>query len=192
MNQLLDWLSGGDARSDGEANQVAALVLQNPVAFEDLYACLSAADEVVRGRAADALEKVARLRPDLLRERLPELERLLKRDPAIPVRFHLAMLLGHLAGDEALVGRLTASLLAALDDDSPFVRSWAIASLACIGRLYPAHNSTITGAIAARQRDPSAAVRTRVRKALAALTNPGVPFPAGWVKSERLRHKVYG
>ena len=41
MNQVLSWLSGGDLRSDGMANEVADFVLENPTAFEDLFAGLS-------------------------------------------------------------------------------------------------------------------------------------------------------
>jgi hypothetical protein len=65
MNQILSWLSGGDLRSDGMANEAAALVIENPQVIEDLFAGLRASDDIVRGRTADALEKVARVKPDL-------------------------------------------------------------------------------------------------------------------------------
>jgi hypothetical protein len=41
MNQMLDWLSGGDLCSDGSANEATEIVLQNPHLFDDLYAGLS-------------------------------------------------------------------------------------------------------------------------------------------------------
>ena len=92
-NQLLDTLSGGDLRSDGMANEI---VLANEELFEDLYDGLGEEDEVVRGRTADALEKVARSRPDLLLDHLQDLIRTAHSDPIAMVRWHLAMILGHL------------------------------------------------------------------------------------------------
>ena len=73
MNQVLAWLSGGDLRSDGMANEVAEFVLENPAMFADLYAGLSEVDDLMRGRTADALEKVARKRTDLVRDQVPEM-----------------------------------------------------------------------------------------------------------------------
>jgi hypothetical protein len=57
---LLDWLKGGTLRSDGAADQVADAVLIELVLFEDLLEGLKSEDDVVRGRTADAIEKVAR------------------------------------------------------------------------------------------------------------------------------------
>lgn len=67
MNQTLTWLSGSDLRSDGMANEAAQFVLDNPQVFENLFSGLPEPDDVVRGRTADALEKVSRGRPDLLK-----------------------------------------------------------------------------------------------------------------------------
>ena len=80
MNQILSWLAGGDLRSDGEASEVAAFVLANPQVFDDLLDGLTISDDVVRGRTADALEKVARSRPDLLNEHLDLLIQVAERD----------------------------------------------------------------------------------------------------------------
>ena len=67
MNTILEWLEGGDLRSDGAANQAAEVVLKNDVLINDLIEGLRHPDDIVRGRTMDALEKVARKRPDLLR-----------------------------------------------------------------------------------------------------------------------------
>jgi hypothetical protein len=57
MNQVENWLSGSDLRLDGPSNEVARVIIDNPELLPDLVACLDAEDAVVRGRAADVIEK---------------------------------------------------------------------------------------------------------------------------------------
>ena len=59
-------LSGGDSRSLHGVDRVIAAVLADPRALEALFECLFCDDAVVRMRAGDALEKIARIRPELL------------------------------------------------------------------------------------------------------------------------------
>jgi hypothetical protein len=55
-------LQGGDRRSLGRANQVAALVLGQPKRFPELLECMWCDDPVVRMRAADAAERISEQR----------------------------------------------------------------------------------------------------------------------------------
>jgi hypothetical protein len=75
---LLSLLAGGDRRSIGRADEVAATVLQSPGLFSQLMAGLWSADSLVRMRAADAVEKISRQKPDLLRRYKNELLGLLR------------------------------------------------------------------------------------------------------------------
>ena len=59
-------LLGGDRRSLQGVDQVIAAALADPSALEALFECLFCSDAVVRMRAGDALEKIARIRPELL------------------------------------------------------------------------------------------------------------------------------
>ena len=96
---LVERLSGGNARSLGETESVVAEVLAAPGLVSELFGCVLDVDEVVRMRAADALEKVARARPELL---APYAERLLTEVSEVDqpsVRWHLAQLLGNLPLD---------------------------------------------------------------------------------------------
>ncbi|MEJ2266455.1 MAG: HEAT repeat domain-containing protein [Anaerolineales bacterium] len=186
MNQVLQWLSGGDLRSDGVSNEVVKFVLANRGVFADLYEGLSAPDDVVRGRTADALEKIARSQPEWVENHIPALVKVARRDEVPMVRFHLAMTLGHLAIYQDHIDEISQALLDLLQDDSVFVKSWAIASLCIVGRLYPDKRETIVQRISALQSDNSPAVRTRVRKALPVLTNEMAVFPKGWIKSQRV------
>lgn len=184
MNQVLQWLSGGDLRSDGVSNEVVEFVLANREVFADLYEGLRAPDEVVRGRAADALEKIARSQPEWVQDHIPDLVEIARTDEVPMVRFHLAMTLGHLAIYQDHIDEISPALLDLLEDDSVFVKSWAIASLCIVGRLYPDKRETIVQRISALQSDNSVAIRTRVCKALLVLTNERAVFPKGWIKSQ--------
>lgn len=186
MSQLLGWLSGGDLRSDGMANEAAEFVLQNPDLLDELFAGLRESDDVIRGRTADALEKVARARPDLLVDRLGELIAVVESDKLPMVRWHVAMILGHLACYEEVVDQVTPTLLGLLEDGSVFVRSWAIVSLCIIGRKYPGCNEQIVNQVGPLQADPSVAIRSKARKAVKLLTDETVSFPEGWIKSRHL------
>jgi HEAT repeat protein len=187
MNQLLSWLAGTDLRTNGPANEVADFVLANPDAFEDLFAGLFERDDVVRGRTADALEKVTRSRPDLIRVHLPEMSSLAQEEQVPVVKMHLAMIFGHLAVYPGLVEQLMEVLLFQLKDESVFTRGWAIGSLCIIGRKYTEECRTVLDHLAPLQRDNSIAVRSRVKKAINLLTVPGSQFPKGWIKSEHLQ-----
>jgi hypothetical protein len=67
MHQILKKLSGGDRRSIGRSNEIAAEVLARPALFRHVFDGLASNDSVVRMRAADAVEKITAQRPDLLR-----------------------------------------------------------------------------------------------------------------------------
>src|SRR5690242_12000583 len=72
-HRILALLEGGDRRSVGRADEVAALVSRNPKLFPRLFAGLWSDDPVVRMRAADAAEKVTRTAPKLLQPYKAEL-----------------------------------------------------------------------------------------------------------------------
>ena len=184
MNQILSWLSGGDLRSDGMVNEAAAFVIENPQVFEDLFAGLRVSDDVVRGRTADALEKVARVKPDLMINLIPDLIQIAETDQIPMVKMHLAMLFGHLVACNQDIDEIQNMLLNLLQDDSVFTRSWAIVSLCIIGRRFPKECNKLIESIAPLQTDSSVAIRTRAQKALNILTNENVPFPQGWIKSQ--------
>ncbi len=186
-NQILTWLSGGDVRSDGMANEAAQVVLENPKIFGDLLAGLSESDKVIRARTADTLEKVARERPDLLIRHLQQMIDLAETEKVPAVKMHLAMIFGHLAVFEDSIEQLISVLYTLLEDESVFTKSWAIASLCIIGRKYPGENQRMLNRLSQLQNDPSVAIRSRTAKAIALLTNPEKQFPQGWIKSVHLQ-----
>ncbi len=100
MPTLLDQLSGGDRRTVGRSAAVAAQVLARPELMDELFDGLASGDGILMGRSADALEKVARSRPDLLQPYKRELLTRVSRLEPWVVRAHTCELL-------ALVPRYT-------------------------------------------------------------------------------------
>ena len=82
-------LGGGDRRSIGRADSIVAEVQRDPARFDELWTCLTNDAPLVRMRAADAIEKISRDNPALLR---PHKRVLLERslDDGTPeMRWHL-------------------------------------------------------------------------------------------------------
>ena len=93
---FLNKLSGGDRRSIGQSNKVAALVLRRPTLFPELMRGLWDSDPLIRMRAADAAEKVSLRRPDLLQPFKTKLLRLLDETTQQELRWHLAQMIPRL------------------------------------------------------------------------------------------------
>ena len=129
MNKIRKWLAEGDLTSDGHANDVVQIINNNPEKIDDLLACLENPDKVVRGHAADAIEKIGREKPEIY---LPHMHILLERaiqDHLSMVQWHLAMLFGHLAIYEALIDPIISVLLNLLTLESAMTVTWSMASL---------------------------------------------------------------
>jgi HEAT repeat protein len=188
MNQLLQWLTGGDLRSDGSANEVADLVCTNPPLLNDLLMGLHQADDVVRARTTHALERISRSKPEMLVGHLAKLEQIAHSDQVPTVRWHIAMLLGNMAALRKLASPVGSVLLEMLADPSVFVKSWVISSLCIVGRKYPTQREQIIQGLIPLQKNHSPAVRSRASKATQLLLNDNLPMPAGWVKSSRLKN----
>jgi hypothetical protein len=186
MNQIIFWLSGGDLRSDGMANEVVDLVLENCQLLDDLLVGLNQSDNVIRARTADVLEKVARVKPELMDPHISKLIQIAKNDQIVMVKMHLAMLFGHQVALGKSIPDITEILFRLLRDDSVFTTSWAIVSLCIVARKYPYYCGEIIKNIEQLQTAPSIAIRTRSRKAMALLINENTPFPKGWIKSKLL------
>jgi hypothetical protein len=186
MSTILEWLAGGDLRSDGMADEVAAVVLKNQQLFKEVFEGLVQSDDVIRGRTADVLEKISRTHPEHLKKHVLQLIQIAKEDPVPMVRMHLAMIFGHLAIYEDLVDDLSSILLYMLEDKSVFAKSWAIVSLCIIARKHPRMCDQVMKSVVSLKNDSSIAIRTKVRYATGILTDETKPFPKDWIKSEHL------
>ena len=117
MNDLLRMLSGGDLRSDGQADQVAEIVLENPGLFDDLIEGISVEDDLIRGRASHSLEKVARILPEPFLPYIDQLVDTARHETLAMARWHYAMIFANLAVFPPEVERFVPVLRDMLEDD---------------------------------------------------------------------------
>src|SRR5271170_7344792 len=96
MHSTLKKLSGGDRRSIGRSNEVAAQVLAHPANFPHLVKGLAADDPVLRMRAADAIEKISAQRPELLRPYKRKLLAIAGSTNQQEIRWHAALIIPRL------------------------------------------------------------------------------------------------
>lgn len=190
MNPLLEWLEGGDLRSDGLSPEITRFVLANPQLIGDLIQGLRVADDVIRGRAADAIEHIAREIPEALIPYQSQMIESLQTDPIPMVRWHLVMTMGHMALDWEPPEEACKILLKQLSDSSVFVLSWTIVSLSIYASLYPHWSDQIIAEMVTLRTSSSVAIRSRVRNATQALTHDLRSLPKGWIKSEKIKQAI--
>ncbi|MEK7323777.1 MAG: hypothetical protein AAB217_00810, partial [Chloroflexota bacterium] len=88
MSTILKKLEGGDLRSIGRSEEVAADVLADPALFGGLFEGMLDDNPLIRMRAADAVEKITLEHPEYLR---PYKKKLIKQVAQIEqqeVRWH--------------------------------------------------------------------------------------------------------
>ena len=169
MNRFLEILVEGDLRGNGLANRVARDVLDAPALIDDLLDALEYPVPVIRGHAAHAVERISRLRPDLLRARLGRFIDRAAEDPVPAVRWHLAIVLGTRAVPLRQVGRAVSVLLRLLADKSALARGWAVSSLCRHAGRDRVLAEAIAPAVAALRGDPSPSVQSWVSMAMMVL-----------------------
>jgi len=96
MDCILDKLKGGDLRSIGRSDEVAAEILDNPALFGEVFEGMLQDDPVLRMRSAEAIEKASSRLPEYLQ---PFKTRLIKEVSKIrqkEVRWHVAQMFSYL------------------------------------------------------------------------------------------------
>jgi hypothetical protein len=164
-----DLLKGGDRRSIGRANKVAAVVASNPERFPELISCLCSDDSVVRMRAADAAEKITRESPQLLQRHKKELLGLLDETQQAELRWHLAAMIPRLAltpGERRKAADVLESLL---KDRSSIVKTFALQALADLALPDREMLASAVEKLRAATRSGTPAMKARGRKLLAKL-----------------------
>lgn len=170
--ELLALLAGGDRRSIGRSDAVAAMVLARPALFRSLIKGLWDQDALVRMRAADAAEKVSLQKPKLLQPFKAELLGLLAETREQELRWHLAQMVPRFSLTAAERAHAASILRTYLDDRSSIVRTFAMQGLADLAvadeKLLP-ETVELLGRLT---RTGTPAMRARGRKLLAQLARP--------------------
>jgi hypothetical protein len=163
---ILLLLQGGDRRTIGRSDQVAALVSKDPGLFPRLIAGLWSEDPLVRMRAADATEKVTRRNRKFLQPYKKELLGLMAEAGDQELRWHLAVMVPRLALNSK-ERKLAAFLLNGyLEDRSSIVRTCALQGLADLARDDPSIRPSVIEILRESTRNGTPAMKARSRKLL--------------------------
>jgi hypothetical protein len=164
-----DLLAGGDRRSTGRADEVAAAVLAHPARLAEAVACIQAADPVVCMRAADAVEKATRIRPALLIPFKADLLRIAGHTRQQEVQWHAAQILSRLPLTDAERRRVVYLLDAYLAAESRIVRTFAMQALADLAFQDASLRAGVIRRIKKATASGSPAMKSRGRHLLAKL-----------------------
>jgi hypothetical protein len=129
MHPLLRKLRVGDLRQKGRSETVVAAVLRKPALFGALVDGLREENPALRMRAADAIEKISRSRPDLLASRKRDFLASAATTTQKEVRWHLAQMLPRLPLTASERRRVFEQFISWLDDDSRIVKTFAMQGL---------------------------------------------------------------
>lgn len=158
-------LAGGDLRSIGRADEVAALAMKDELVLNSLCEGLEHRDRLVRMRCADALEKATRLSPQLLSGRASRLLHIAVSAIDKEMRWHLAQILPRLVLTAAERRHATAILLNYLDDASRIVQVCALEGL-CDLAITRQDRAKMADMLVRKSQDGAPSVRARARKLL--------------------------
>ena len=163
---MLRLLEGGDRRTIGRADQVAAIVAKSLRLFPKLIAGLWSADPLIRMRAADAAEKVTRKHPELLTPFKKELLGLMTEATEQEMRWHLAAMVPRLPLNAAERELAISSLNTYLEDRSSIVKTFALQGLADLAQGDPTIQPTVVEILREATRNGTPAMKARSRKLL--------------------------
>jgi hypothetical protein len=166
---ILKLLQGEDRRTIGRADEVARLVSRNPRFFPKLVVGLWSEDSLIRMRAADAVEKVTRSMPRLLRSHKKELLGLMAETDQQELRWHLALMVPRLSLTAKERHYAVQVLEGYLEDHSSIVRTFALQGLADLARQEPSLRAGVVDLLRDSVRSGTPAMKARSRKLLARL-----------------------
>jgi len=157
-------LQGGDRRSKGHADALAADALHDPGLVSELVGALVDPDELVRLRAADALEKASAERPEILAPHAAMLLGPVADLPQHDVRWHVAQMLPRLPLDAAGLRRAAEVMETTLKCASRIARVMAMDGLVQLADRAPQLRTRAMSAVRRAFAAGSPAERARARR----------------------------
>jgi hypothetical protein len=178
-NAIETLLTGGDPRSLRNADIVVGAASRQPERLEELVRCVFSADEVVRMRASDALEKVCRSDPHLVQRFVPLLLDDMSHIEQASVQWHLAQMLAEVSLDRAQQARAVAILEHNLDTSGDWiVVNLTLQALGVFARQDLAVRANLVKRLDSYQHSRYKTVASRARKMLAQFNSrPPAPSP---------------
>ncbi len=90
---LSEFLSiGGKSNSLGKVNEVIEITLRDPTRLDELYSCMFYDDAWVRMRAADAFEKICRVKPEWIVPYIDKIQDKLVSSTQASIQWHIAQI----------------------------------------------------------------------------------------------------
>jgi len=163
---ILALLRGGDRRTIGRSDEVAAMVCNDPKLFPELIAGLWSTDSLVRMRSADAAEKVTRMHRELLKPYKKELLGLMSEAGEQELRWHLAAMVPRLPLNARERGLAISLLKSYLEDRSSIVKTFALQGLADLAQDDPGIRPGVIEILREAARSGTPAMKARGRKLL--------------------------
>jgi oligoendopeptidase F len=170
MADIIDKLRGGDLRSIGRADEVAADVEKDPSLFEALFTGLRSVDPVLRARSADAIEKITRERPELLSKHKSEIITLLKSDTQQEVCWHMAQVVPRVRLTPREEKEVVSTLKNYLTHKSRIARASALEALLDLAEKNKKILKEVANIIRLQSETGSPALKSRARKLLKRLS----------------------
>lgn len=165
MKNFEKLLSGGDLRSIGNSNAIAAEI-KNQAEFDELFRYLFHEDRLVKMRAADALEKISAAHPGYLAGHKKELFKLLNTEAGIELQWHLAQLITRvdLAAKETEIVWAKLSEWVMNKNQSRIVRVNSLQSLYDLSNQYPGFKNKFTTIINKLEKEQISSIAARIKK----------------------------
>lgn len=170
---ILARLEGGDRRSIGRSAEVVREVLARPALFGTLVRGLESGNDLVRMRAADAIEKITAIHPEYLAPHKRALLKLASGATQQEVRWHMAQIVPrmHLTARER--ERMAALFTAYLSDASSIVRACSMEALVELSAAEPTLRARVLPLIEELTAHGTPAMRARGRRLLARMAKHG-------------------
>jgi hypothetical protein len=167
---ILTLLEGGDRRTIGRSDEVAAMVSKDPGLFPELIAGLWSDDPLVRMRAADATEKVTRRNHEFLKPYKKELLGLMAETKQQELRWHLAAMIPRLPLNARERQLAVSAMNVYLEDRSSIVKTSALQGLADLAQHDSSLRPKVIELLRESTRNGTPAMKARSRKVLVQLS----------------------
>ncbi len=164
--KILALLEGGNRRTIGRSDEVAAMVSQDPRLFSELIEGMWSEDPRVRMRAADASEKVTRNKRELLQPYKGALLGLMSETEEQELRWHLAVMVPRLVLNNEERQLAISMLNSYLEDRSSIVKTFALQGLADLALEHPSIGPRVIEILRESTRNGTPAMKVRSRKLL--------------------------
>ena len=167
--QIRSLLREGDRRTVGHVAEVVETVLREPKLVSAVVECTFEADERIRMRAADVLEKISRKRVEELQPYALALLGLFEENEQQELRWHLAVILPRLTLNANERSRTSRALQQCMTAKSSIVKAFALQGLSDLTIQEPGLTPLVLDLLRSAERDGTPAMRARSRKLLKVL-----------------------